>query len=179
MVKLPEVSDKHIIIPNEYQLLKMIDWELAKLSVMTSGNLVILSLHRKWQKPLNSLSHQNCPKVQPDPAWECCLGTKCACGCLILCGLQGDNPVSPGVAKKSHSTASSSVITDMSAGRAVSLPFFPLGWEENLSRQFLCSDSSSMHFWDWLWLAGTGSVQADPAALTTQTLYRCCCSLLP
>lgn len=25
--------------------------------------------------------------------WECCLGTKC--GCLIPCGLQGDNPVSP------------------------------------------------------------------------------------
>lgn len=50
-VKLPEVSDKHIIIPNEYKLLQMIDRELAKLFVMTSSNLVILSLHRKWQKP--------------------------------------------------------------------------------------------------------------------------------
>lgn len=56
IVKLPEVSDKCIKIPSEYKLLQMIDRELVKLSVMTSSNLVILSLHRKWWKPLNSLS---------------------------------------------------------------------------------------------------------------------------
>lgn len=99
----------------------------------------------------------NCPKVQPDPFWECCLGTMCACPCLIPHGLQGDNPVSPGAARESHSTAFSSVITD----RAVSLPFFPQSCEENLARR--CFARSSMHFWTGCaWWEPALSEQAQP-----------------